>query len=582
MIKKISIKNFRSIKEAIVESSELTIFVGCNDEGKSNILRSLDLFFNHDKPDGYILNWQRDYCAFAKKIRNKAEQIEIEIQLQLPSSFNIKDEIIWKKTYRKFGLHQEDIFLADKSELPSRSKSYAFLKSIRYDYVPAIKGPEYFEKLLSSVHDMLDSTVQSEIRTAADQFTKRIRKHTSGILSELESQLGIKSEIALPSDLKQLFSELEFQSTSEGHRVSLSQRGDGIKVRHIPVILRWLAIQANHLSSPGRPRVFTIWGYEEPENNLEIKKCFELADYFIDTSKSIQILITTHSPAFYSEFRSNSTPSKTTISEVKLEPQLGTTITPKSSESEEDIYSLHSSVGFLDLIEPHITKWKEESDRLSSLITEEISRGGPTIFVEGPSDKEIIDTILKKHFKSLTIKVRCADSFGGGHPWVKDMLIAWHHSRPKNRAIGLFDDDDAESSINEFKEIIENRVKNQKSFKHKMTPAGPALELRKIGIKVPLAIEEICPQEIWEEANEKGMLEKRKNLISIYDFKKTDTTFDDWIRDKIKNKTLLMIATHKPSDKKKFSHLVKTHIEKSTYDFNEVKSLIATLVQKIT
>ncbi|WP_125836802.1 hypothetical protein [Pseudomonas sp. o96-267] len=162
------------------------------------------------------------------------------------------------------------------------------------------------------------------------------------------------------------------------------------------------------------------------------------------------------------------------------------------------------------------------------------------------------------------------------------MLIAWHHSRPKNRAIGLFDDDDAESSINEFKEIIENRVKNQKSFKHKMTPAGPALELIKIGIKVPLAIEEICPKEIWEEANKIGILEKRKNLISIYNFKETGITFDNWISDKIKNKTLLMIATHKPSDKKKFSHLVKTHIEKSTHSFEEIKSLTAILVNKIT
>ena len=32
----------------------------------------------------------------------------------------------------------------------------------------------------------------------------------------------------------------------------------------------------------------TIWGYEEPENNLETRKCFELAEFFIANSKPVQ------------------------------------------------------------------------------------------------------------------------------------------------------------------------------------------------------------------------------------------------------------------------------------------------------
>ena len=42
-----------------------------------------------------------------------------------------------------------------------------------------------------------------------------------------------------------------------------------------------------------------IWGYEEPENNLEMLAAFNLAKDFIDYSKEIQILLTTHSPGFY-------------------------------------------------------------------------------------------------------------------------------------------------------------------------------------------------------------------------------------------------------------------------------------------
>lgn len=107
--------------------------------------------------------------------------------------------------------------------MPKRSKAYAYLQSIRYNYVPAIKGPEYFQKLLASIHDMLDATVRKEIRVAANSFTTEIRKHTKGILSDLASQLGLKSEIQLPTDLRKLFSDLEFRSESGGHDVALSQ-----------------------------------------------------------------------------------------------------------------------------------------------------------------------------------------------------------------------------------------------------------------------------------------------------------------------------------------------------------------------
>lgn len=42
-----------------------------------------------------------------------------------------------------------------------------------------------------------------------------------------------------------------------------------------------------------------IWGYEEPENGIEMKKCFELADELYGYTNPIQAFITTHSPGFY-------------------------------------------------------------------------------------------------------------------------------------------------------------------------------------------------------------------------------------------------------------------------------------------
>lgn len=49
----------------------------------------------------------------------------------------------------------------------------------------------------------------------------------------------------------------------------------------------------------GRPKPTSVWGYEEPENNLELKRAFDHADELFAARVSAQIFLTSHSPAFY-------------------------------------------------------------------------------------------------------------------------------------------------------------------------------------------------------------------------------------------------------------------------------------------
>lgn len=585
-IEHIKIRNFRSLKEVSITAKGLTVFVGCNDEGKSNLLRALDLFFNGERLDGYVLNWSRDYCAFAKAARNKAPQIEISLTFRLPESFSVGQPVVWKKFWRQDGLHADAIALADGRDLPNRSKAYAYLKAIRYEYVPAIKGPEYFERLLGSMHDMLDATVQKDIRQAAASFTTEIRRHTKGILADLESQLGLKSDIELPTDLKQLFSELEFRSAVGAHRVALSQRGDGIKVRHIPVILRWLADQANHLSAPGRPRVVTIWGYEEPENNLETRRCFELADYFVSNSKEVQTFLTTHSPVFYSVFQG--TDEGIALVEVQLNADEGTRVTARLTGQASDVDALHSSVGFLDLLEPHVREWRAKVQGLQQRIDEGLNLEHPTVFVEGPTDKLILDAALKRFFPGVTdVRIRCATHHGGGHAWVKDSLIAWHHQRAPHKAVGLFDGDAAAGpSIEEFRELVEDRAKGKtRALKVRLKAKGLALEVTKSKVALPVAIEELCPREAWEKAQASGWLEARSGMTSLYQFTETDMTFNDWIAQRLPDELLRTIATMRVATehKERFARFVATGLGQSTcdFDFSPIRALVETVLEKL-
>lgn len=585
-IESIRVKNFRSLRDVHFDAKPLTVFVGCNDEGKSNLLRALDLFFNGDRRDGYAINWLRDFCAFAKTPKNKAPQIEITVSFKLPTTFNVAGLVIWRRVWRQDGVHQNEIRLADGNQLPSRSKAYSYLKAIRYDYVPAIKGPEYFERLLSTVYEMLDATVRGDIRTAAAGFTGEIQRHTKGILADLESQLGLKSEIELPTDLRQLFSELEFRSEIGAHRVGLSQRGDGIKVRHIPVILKWLADQANHLSAPGKPRVVSIWGYEEPENNLETRKCFELSKFFIENSASVQTFLTTHSPVFYSVVNEQATGVQ--LLEIQLDDELGTKLTPRAHGVASEVDALHSSIGFLDLLEPHVRSWKQRVDQLERRIEEGLDLKHPTIFVEGPTDQIILKAILKRYFPTCgTARILCSTSNGGGHAWVKDSLIAWHHRRGSQKAVGLFDGDSAaKESLDEFVEIVEKRSNsNRRVLQLRLRPAGVSLEIVKAKLGVPVAIEEVCPRECWAKASAEGWLEQRPSLNALYKFEETEVTFSDWMKDRLPDDDLRTIATMRVATeyKEKFAKYVAGRIGDSSceFDFEPLRALLESLLAKI-
>jgi predicted ATP-dependent endonuclease of OLD family len=86
-IKKVTIKNFRSIVREEFKPARFTVFVGQNDSGKSNFLRALNLFFNGETDLGRKLTFQTDFSSLAKVGRGKAKQIEIWIDIEGP--FNV-------------------------------------------------------------------------------------------------------------------------------------------------------------------------------------------------------------------------------------------------------------------------------------------------------------------------------------------------------------------------------------------------------------------------------------------------------------------------------------------------------------
>lgn len=83
-IKELRIKNFRSIVKGDISLNNLSVFVGNNDVGKSNILKALNLFFNGETDYAKPLDFSQDYCKHAPFRKKKAPKIIIELTLHAP------------------------------------------------------------------------------------------------------------------------------------------------------------------------------------------------------------------------------------------------------------------------------------------------------------------------------------------------------------------------------------------------------------------------------------------------------------------------------------------------------------------
>lgn len=529
-IKEIRIRNFRSIIKTDIQLNSLSIFVGFNDVGKSNILKSLNLFFNSETDYNKPLDFNQDYCKFTPTRQKKAEEIIIELIIEAPKNYNGAKDIRWKKTWRKNRIVDDEISFNDGKLFPGKSKLYSWLQNIRYTYVPAIRGNSYFQILLAKLHDTLAETVESELRIAGDDFINKIKSNTEEMSNEILERIGMKSQIILPSNLQALFKTLDFATTDGIHSISLSNRGDGIKTRHIPAILKFIADQLNINKVKGSPNVSVIWGYEEPENNIEMSACFKLAEQFIDYTKEIQLLITTHSPGFYS--LKNKNQSLVNLYRVT-----------KQNEKEAQLIKINEhnildkDMGLMPLITPHIEDKIKEIEKLEQknkqfkLEIERLNRN--IIFVEGDDEVSVFSKIIKSKNLADTITIK---RDGMGCSGVKNYLMSWSwiSGTTKLKSIGIFDNDESgNSELAKLKKEEQYTHANKKSIVKGLAYKAPN-HLTNIKSKIhnfPIELEEMYPPIVWLYAQEKGWLEKRetRELNSFFILDSTEQSINDKI-----------------------------------------------------
>ncbi len=330
IIERIELKYFRSFggkNVKITELKDLNIFSGSNDVGKSNILKALNLFFNDEITIGEKFELNKD-LSFLQ--RNRSQQrlekkkdartkddpfvyqrdlfVKVKIFFNRPitNDKSTTPERFWvEKTWDKNGCNKlisSNIHTAYKKKnkkAPSKSQAGVlkgqltlFLKSITFEYIPAVKDRKFLQYLFKKLQKSLFER-DNAFKETSNEINTRIANTTGDLFKEFKAKTGIDAEFSIPGSLIDFFTTINVSTENE---VSLYSRGDGIQARFIPAILNEI--------SKGKKNI--IWGFEEPENSYEYSNAELLANDFLKTySGNKQVFITSHTKEFLSLIKGN-------------------------------------------------------------------------------------------------------------------------------------------------------------------------------------------------------------------------------------------------------------------------------------
>lgn len=582
IIKNIVVKNFRSIVYQEFDTQQLNIFVGANDSGKSNILRALNLFFNNKTDYNKDFKFEHDYSKFAPIVQKKAKEIVIALEIYPPSNYTLHNGagyIVWQKKWRREGFWEDEIWDSNGNGLEKRSKIPAWLKSVKYRYVPAVKGDEFFAQLLSDLHDTLTFTSGHDFNDALNEFMKNVQTQTSLMQENLKANLGIESTISIPENLRALFSTLEFDTKIDNaNSVYLSQRGDGIKTRHIPIIIDFMANIEKNEGGRGAIKVDTILGYEEPENNLELQKAFELANDFMVYSKSMQIFLTTHSPAFYNIETTHDGKDISTTYSVKRIGTDGTIVLKTEFDTIDNEMLMPMVASYIGNKYKEIEALQLELSKNTAIIE---SYNTPVLFVEGESDKLILKKAIEFFSTNETVKNSLRIEYDNGCSYIKDMMIAYLYDRNKiYKCACLLDlDEKGKKTKNEIisqsKYIASKEAKKIEIFDLNGTAINNHLRTILSKTPLPYMIEDLFDIAVIRHAESHNWLKEKPNLDKSQ--VPSEKSYKDYlIQDKkLSEDEFLYTKTIKMENKKDFSdHVTKNATAEMYVNF---KPLIAKL-----
>ncbi len=321
-----SATNYRSITNAHrIAFSNVTVLIGKNNEGKSNLLRALEaamlLLQQHarseikrirrmsiSETEPYI--WKRDFPIQFQNRRSATQTIlKLEFLLDDAECIEFKQEIGTNLNGSlpleiKIGKDQEPTIRLVKSGKGTKaltSKSAAIARFIAdriyFNYIPAIRTDgetiELIGRMLSQELRALETddhyikaleTIAALQQPILDELAARVQGPLKEFLPSIKSVKLEISELSRRYSLRQNVNVV----VDDGTATSLEYKGDGVKS------LAALGLLKSKNAQSGA----SILAIEEPESHLHPAAIHQVNDIIQSIAKTSQVIITTHNPLF--------------------------------------------------------------------------------------------------------------------------------------------------------------------------------------------------------------------------------------------------------------------------------------------
>lgn len=312
-----SVTNYRSITKAHkINLQNITVLVGRNNEGKSNILMALNVAMetmmqhaNHANVHERLYDWQRDFPVQLQQRKNNLDSI-FRLNFRLNHDENTE-------FFRTTGIRSnEDIPIELKYGQDNRAKitvpkkgssSFndksekvtAFIcERIAINYIQAVRtedmAMDVIHRLISTE---LSKLYDNEEYKSAEQTIYNLQEAVyndiaNRILAPLQEFLPQLTNVEIKSRGRRLvwrgFRNDVDVILNDGTPTSILYKGDGIKSLVSLVILKE---SKNEIGA-------SIIAIEEPESHLHPEAIHSLVNVINGISENHQVIITTHNPLF--------------------------------------------------------------------------------------------------------------------------------------------------------------------------------------------------------------------------------------------------------------------------------------------
>lgn len=403
----ISIQYYRSITDAYkLDLSDLTVLLGKNNMGKTNIIRAINLgmeilknmsvLHRRKKVTKQLYDWHEDFpisLQNIKRIRNKNTSIRMDftltdsetIEFQQVTSSLINGNL---SIYIEIG---EDNSI--KVTIPKKGKNASAMTSkivvisqficdrFGVQYIPAVRSEDdAYKSILGLVDDELAS-VNDEKYQEALEYIEEVQNNCLNSLSvKVKEPLNTFLPEIKSIELYKIY-EGKLYGTSlrrsidididDGVRTSLSNKGDGVKSLVTIAMLSQLSTQGQRLII-----------VDEPENHLHPEAVHYIDSVLQKLSENHQVLISTHNPIFVN----------------------------RSNISSNLIVDAGKVI--------KATRIEEIRNTLGVVCSDNLMDSDYVIIVEGPSDEEILRKCISEDAdlaSLLTNKTLIIRNIGGTH-----------------------------------------------------------------------------------------------------------------------------------------------------------------------